>query len=67
MTATKLDPNSYVRVLCLASKADFLAGSAAIHDDLNSKRRVKGPSLQDVAGPVPSRGGTYGVVSKAGM
>src|SRR5881275_2228886 len=38
------------------------ATSAAIHDDINPRRRVRGPGLQDVVGHVPSRGGTFGVV-----
>src|SRR5439155_17356862 len=40
------------------------ATSATIHDDINPRRRVRGPGLQDVVGRVPSRGGTFGVMYK---
>ena len=33
-----------------------------IHDEINSRRRVGGPGLQDIVGCVPSRGGTFGVM-----
>src|SRR5438874_7523224 len=36
------------------------------HDDINPRRRVRGPGLHGVVGRVPSRGGTFGVMhSKA--
>jgi hypothetical protein len=38
------------------------AALVIVHDDMNPRRRVKGPGLQDVLGRVPSRGGTFGVV-----
>ena len=34
----------------------------ARYDDMNPRRRVRGPGLQDVVGRVPSRGDTFGVM-----
>ncbi len=41
--------------------------AVAIHDGINSGRRVSGPGLQDVVGRVPSRGGTFGTRYKKGF
>src|SRR5881296_1513836 len=48
---------------CVRNPAEHAtaAATAAIHDDINPRRRVRGPGLQDVVGRVPSRGGTVGV------
>src|SRR5207248_10720514 len=35
---------------------------ASIPDDINPRRRVRGPGLHGVVGRVPSRGGTFGVM-----
>src|SRR2546423_640697 len=40
------------------------AASAAIHDDINLRRPVRGPGIQEVVGRVPSCGGTFGVMYK---
>src|SRR6266700_2170749 len=49
---------------CARNPAEHVtaATSATIHDDINPRRRVRGPGLQDVVGRVPSRGGTVGVM-----
>src|SRR2546430_7093749 len=33
-----------------------------VHNDINPRRRVRGPGLQGVVGRVPSRGGTFGAM-----
>ena len=39
---------------------------ATIHDEINSRRRARGPGLQDVVGRVPSRGGTFVTLNRYG-
>src|SRR5207237_8739633 len=36
-----------------------------MHDDINPRRRVRGPGLHGVVGRVHSRGGTFGVMDGA--
>ena|SRR6266404_293703 len=51
---------------CARKAAEHVTAAAteAMHDDINPRRRVRGPGLQDVVGRVPSRGGTFGVMYK---
>ena len=45
-------------VLDKGPKPEVLGQALTIHDDINPRRRVRGPGLQGVVGRVPSRGGT---------